>query len=86
MTRIDSSMDWVELERIASSLGRQLTYRVARCEHGKTRQQTCVECEGGYVTDSHVFARIGKFGRLGGRALVAISDDMETVAYIPRIS
>ena len=83
MTRIDNDMDWCELERLAAELGLRLVYRVARCEHGKTRNQTCVDCEGGYGTDSHVYANIGNVAQLKGRALVAVSDDMESVAYVP---
>lgn len=82
MTRIDNGMDWCELERIAANLGRRLVYRVARCQHGRTRSQTCNDCEGGYVTDAHTFANIGNVARLDGRALVAVSDDGETVAYV----
>lgn len=41
MTRIDNGMDWCELEKIATYRGLKLVYRVARCQHGKTRQQTC---------------------------------------------
>lgn len=83
MTRIDNDMDWVELEKIAFANGCRVVYRVARCQHGFTRSQTCHDCEGGYVDDTHTFANIGNFARSHGRALVAVSDDGETVAYVP---
>lgn len=83
MTRIDNDMDWCELEKLAVERGLRLIYRVARCQHGKTRQQTCIDCEGGYVTDTHTFANIGNFARLNGRPLVSVSDDGEDVAYVP---
>lgn len=83
MTRIDCGIDWCELERIAVATGRRLIYRVARCEHGKTREQTCRDCEGGYVQDTHVFANVGNWAKdAAGRDLVAISDDACDVAYI----
>lgn len=83
MMRIDNDMDWSELTKIAEYRGLKLIYRVARCQHGKTRQQTCIDCEGGYVTDTHTFANIGNFARTaGGRPLVAVSDDGEDVAYV----
>jgi len=83
MTRIDNDMDWCELQRIADANTAKLVYRIARCQHGKTRSQRCIDCEGGYVTDVHTFANIGNFARLAGKALVAVSDDGEDVAYVP---
>ena len=83
MRRIDDAMDWVELEKLAETLGAKITYRRARCQHGKTPSQTCGDCEGGYVDDTHVFANVGNV-RIApdGRALIAISDDAEDVAYV----
>lgn len=84
MTRIDNDMDWCELEKIATYRGLKLVYRVARCQHGKTRRETCNDCENGYCDDTHTFANIGNFARTdGGKALVAVSDDGEDVAYVP---
>jgi hypothetical protein len=83
MTRIDNGMDWCELVRLAEDHGWRIIYRVARCQHGYTRQQTCVSCEGGYVDDTYTFANIGRVKELDGRALVAVSDDGEDVAYVP---
>lgn len=84
MLRISGGMDWCELEKIAAYRGLKLVYRVARCQHGKTRAQSCHECEGGYVTDTHTFANVGNVATTaGGQALIAVSDDGEDVAYVP---
>lgn len=82
MTRIDG-MDWCELEKIAAMAGVKLVYRRARCQHGYTRSQTCVDCEGGYVTDAHTYANVGNVATLNGEPCIAVSDDGEDVAYIP---
>ena len=93
MTRIDSrGVDYCALVAAAESVGVRLTYRVARCQHGYTSNQTCVECENGYVDDCHRFANLPKVGTvfLGGdqlrekgiRHLFALTDDMEDVAYL----
>lgn len=82
MTRIDNDMDWSELEKLAVRSGVQLTFRVARCQHGYTRDQQCNSCEGGYVDDTHTFANIGNCAQYNGRACVAVSDDGCDVAYI----
>lgn len=84
MRRIDDGMDWVELDKIASYRGLKLVYRAARCQHGKTRQQTCRDCEAGYVDDTHTFANVGNVATTAaGVALIAVSDDGESVAYVP---
>ena len=88
MTRIDNDMDWCELDKLATEKGLRLVYRVARCQHGKTRQQTCRDCEGGYVDDTHTFANVGAVARLERVrdrpvSLIAVSDDGESVAYVP---
>lgn len=83
MTRIDMAMDWCRLEEIAAAGGYKIVYRVARCEHGKMRDQTCRDCEGGYVQDTHTYANIGAYKVLDGQALVAVSDDGDSVAYVP---
>jgi hypothetical protein len=83
MTRIDNDMDWSELEKLAIERGLKLVYRVARCEHGKTREQTCRDCEGGYVQDTHVFAVVGSWALMDGKPLVAVSDDACDVMYVP---
>jgi len=84
MTRIDNGMDWCELENIAKYRGLKLIYRVARCQHGKTRQQSCIDCEGGYADDHHTFANIGPVAKTAaGVPLIAVSDDGEDVAYVP---
>ena len=58
MMRIDNDFDFCTLLRLAEQTGAKIVYRVARCQHGKTRRQACVDCEGGYVTDTHVFAKL----------------------------
>lgn len=83
MTRIDNDIDWCEMMKIAETRGLKVVYRVGRCQHGRTRQQCCTSCEGGYVDDMHTFANIGNVARLDGRAMIAVSDDGEDVIYIP---
>lgn len=83
MTRISNPMDWVELETLATTEGLRLKYRRARCQHGYTRRQTCRDCEGGYADDSATYANVGTVTVRDGRALVAVSDDGEDVAYVP---
>lgn len=82
VVRIDDSMDWALLHDIAAEHGLRITYRVARCQHGKTRLQPCTLCENGYVDDTHTFANIGEVARRQGQLLVAISDDGVDVAYV----
>lgn len=81
MTRIDSPFGASDLERS----GLPLVWRVARCQHGYTRNQTCMSCEGGYVDDTHAFANIGETARsVHGNALMAVTDDGESVCYVPK--
>ena len=75
MTRLDSPIDWEDLHRQAGAAKRHVSYWRVRCQHGKTRDQTCVSCEGGYVTDTHPFAL------LPARVVAyAVSDDLTEVA------
>lgn len=84
MYRISMGMDWSDLERLASDIGGTLVYRKARCQHGKTRSESCHPCEMGYATDGHCFARInGSIARWNGSDCVAVSDDGEDAAYLP---
>lgn len=82
MTRISHPMDWIDLEHLATSKGIRLIYRVARCQHGFTRGETCNDCENGYVDDVHTFANISNVAIHNGQPCVAVSDDGEDVAYI----
>lgn len=82
MTRISHPMDWCALETLAAQHGWMLVYRVARCEHGKTREQLCRDCENGYVQDTATYANVGNVEHFGGRALIAVSDDGCDVAYV----
>ena len=89
MTRIDSrGVDYCALLAAAEAAGVKLTFRVARCQHGYTANQTCVECENGYVDDTHRFANLPEVAKIetgatiGRTHLFAISDDMETVACL----
>jgi hypothetical protein len=70
-------VDWVELERQAHATSAKIQYRRARCEHGKTREETCRSCEGGYVQDTSEYARLPETV-----AAVAVSDDGYDVAFI----
>ena len=84
MQRISESMDFCELSRLADDIGKALVYRRARCQHGKTRTEMCVSCEGGYVDDMHAFAAgIGSIAVWNGVQCIAVSDDGEDVAYLP---
>ena len=93
MTRIDSrGVDYCALQAAAEQAGVKLTYRVARCQHGYTSNQTCAECENGYVDDCHRFANLPEVGTvfLGGenlrekgiRHLFALTDNLEEVACL----
>jgi hypothetical protein len=82
MTRISDPMDWSELEQLAKELTIKLVYRVARCQHGYTRNETCRDCENGYANDHHTFANVGNTAFMSGRPLVAVSDDGNDVAYV----
>ena len=70
-------MDWGALEKLARARDLAVHFRVARCEHGKTRGQTCMDCEGGYVQDTSVYANLP-----ADVLAVAVSDDGEDVAFI----
>lgn len=85
MTRLSYGMDWCELEKLAESVGVKLVYRRSRCQHGYTREETCVDCEGGYGTDSASYGCIGEYS-VGpkGENGYAVSDDDYDVAYWPK--
>jgi hypothetical protein len=76
------TMDWRALEKWAQEHGRKLTYRRARCEHGRTREQFCHDCEVGYVQDTSAYANLGTWDTFQGADLVAESDDGYDVAYV----
>ena len=79
MTRIrghKGEMNWLKLEHLADKLAKRIQYRVARCEHGFTPSETCIDCEYGYVQDTSVYANIPDV-----RA-VAVSDDGHDVGFI----
>lgn len=67
------------LERIAADLKLRIRYARARCMHGHTREETCVDCEAGYATDGSDFflPRIPK----GHMVAYAWSDGFD-VAYV----
>ena len=67
------------LERITADLKLRIRYARARCMHGHTRQETCVDCEGGYATDAsdYFLPRIPK----GHVVAFAYSDGFD-VAYV----
>lgn len=71
-------MYWSDLERISELSGVRRVFLLARCQHGYTIQETCVQCENGYVDDMHTHG----FPR-GPVAYWAVSDDGNDVAYIP---
>ena len=68
-----------ELESVATDLKLRIRGARARCMHGHTRQETCVDCEGGYSTDGSDFflPRIPK----GHVVAFAYSDGFD-VAYV----
>lgn len=63
MVRIDSrltcGLTGDDVAKIAKAIGVKPRWNASRCEHGKTRLQACVSCQGGYVDDTHPFANIG---------------------------
>ena len=67
------------LEDLAIDMKVRIRWARARCMHGHTRQETCVECEGGYATDGSDFflPRIPK----GHIVALAYSDGFD-VAYV----
>lgn len=66
-------------ETLLESLNVKLSYAVARCEHGYTRNQYCNDCDAGYVYDTHTFANFR------AKPLYALpSDDGFDVAYISK--
>lgn len=81
MTRVDSALsrglDAAGISKLAQSAGIPVRYRRARCEHGRTREQDCASCEGGYVYDMHPFAYLPRV------CVAAVTDDGEDVVYIP---
>lgn len=84
MTRCSDGMDPCVLDRLAQKAGVKLVERRGLCQHGYTRDETCVDCEGGYVTYVHVFARLGEYATgPNGENGYAVSDDCEWVAYWP---
>lgn len=84
-TRIAYPLDWVELENIVkANPNYRLVYRRARCQHGKTLSACCHNCENGCGTDSANYANIGDVALENGALLIAVSDDAETVAYVPK--
>lgn len=44
-----------DLVNAAIELKTRVRWARARCIHGHTRQETCVDCEGGYSTDGSDF-------------------------------
>ena len=43
------------LQLIAADLKLSVRYARARCMHGHTREESCVDCEGSYATDGSDF-------------------------------
>ena len=82
MTQLSHPIDWCKLESLATRIGVTLVYRVARCQHGYTRNETCHDCEGGYADDHATYANIGHVATLNGSPLYAVSDDGYDVAYL----
>lgn len=91
MTRIDDrGTEYCALRAACEAAGVKPTYRRARCQHGYTSDQTCVECENGYVDDTHRFANLPEVATLflpaqpvtGTYHLFALSDDHDDVICV----
>ena len=71
-------IDWVALDKLATERGLLVHFRRARCQHGRTREQTCNDCENGYVTDTSEYANLPYKPLMA----VAVSDDGYDVAFL----
>lgn len=74
----DDQLDWCELENAAKAAEVRPVYIFLRCQHGRSRRETCIPCENGYVDDMHPFGN-----PRGPVSYWASSYDGETIAYIP---
>lgn len=78
MTAVTDAVSASDVEELARKAGITVCWARARCEHGKTREQLCSECEGGYIQDARTF-----FKPRWDVVLAGATDDGESVAYIP---
>lgn len=84
MWRCDSVFSAGMVEEVAKTIGVKPVWARARCQHGYTRQETCVECEGGYVDDIHAFAATRSApASFHTASLLGVTDDGEDAVYIP---
>jgi hypothetical protein len=78
--------DFCGLEEVAAKHGGRIHFRAARCEHGKTPEQTCRDCEGGYVQDTSVYANLPDLDRIRrtpeGLLCIAVLDDGSAVGFL----
>jgi hypothetical protein len=82
--RVEGDFDWSALEELARRADAKIVFARARCEHGKTRDEYCSACDGGYVQDTHYFFYPrSEIARANGRQCAAVSDDGYDAAYIP---
>ena len=84
MTRIDGDYWADQIEKAALAAGVKPVWRVGRCEHGYTRDESCVSCEGGYVQDTHTFACCGPVAQVNWRQVAGTTDDLYDVCYVPQ--
>ena len=85
--RADTGLDEIYILNVANKLGIKTVTVTAYCEHGKHDNQTCIECEHGYVYDTHKFytprGNIA-YSKLHECELAGLSDDHTFVRYIPK--
>jgi hypothetical protein len=84
--RVDTGLDSDDILRIACTIGTTTVIAIAYCEHGKKDLEHCVQCENGYVDDTHRFySPRGNvaFSSLHDCYLAGLFPDNNYVRYIP---
>jgi hypothetical protein len=94
MIRIDYRFeyDFPAIQKACELANVKPSYRVGRCQHGKTREQVCVQCESGYVDDCHTFANLpgwmiqpGTWGtEIAPEAIAQVTDDGHNVIFVAK--
>lgn len=98
--RCDSDYYASDIQKIAEVLGVKPVWVKARCEHGRSSNQGCIQCENGYVDDTHRFAAThslpahdqhldqsrysSNYKYSQHELLIGVSDDGDDVCYISR--
>lgn len=98
--RCDSDYRASDIQKIAEVLGVKPVWVKARCEHGQSSNQGCIQCENGYCDDTHRFAATRSMPAHDPRLdqsrfspnykysrhdlLIGVSDDGDDACYIPQ--